>query len=105
MTATSQHRRTTDRLYALAKLECSGEGSLAIGRLSLHKMALRKLYRARAYGNDSQAAALGRRVGEDNDWAPSSSLEGTLEPLHLLLINVHLMRAAPANIPQRPNAS
>ena len=68
-------------------------------------MALREQHRARAYGNDSQAAALGRRMGEAEDWAPGSSLESTLEPLHLLLINVNLMRAAPANIPQRPDAS
>ena len=68
-------------------------------------MALREQYRGRAYWNDSQAAALGRRMGEDDDWAPGSSLESTLEPLHLLLINVHLMRAAPANIPQHLNAS
>ena len=44
-----------------------------------------------AHRNDSQAAALWRRVGEHNHRAPRSLPQSTLEPAHLLLVNVDLV--------------
>ena len=44
--------------------------------------------------DDGQAAALRGGVREDHDWAASGLFQNAPEPLHLLLINVHLVSTA-----------
>ena len=55
--------------------------------------------------NHSEATSQGRRVRENNDRPLPGSAEGVLEPGQLLIINVHLMRAAATQETDQPTPS